>query len=242
VAVHVVVEPQERLIRFKNELDQLPPGTTDADRQDFGAPNFAFLTHLHNGHTQPESDGQPHYAHYRFGALDNGGRLEPHHRAAYEPGEWVDDLYLNYPAGGDDAEKQYTSGVVLSHGKSLVAPRPGHTWCVPGFQPYLAANSSWTPGSVTSALTWSCGLSGPGASGQLFQTDSGTGLIAPGIGTGLLSLNGLRISGLVGRTSVASSGSAAVARLIVNPEAPRATAPAPPAPYRRTSRRVKPPR
>src|SRR6478735_3599934 len=74
----------------------------------------------------------------------------------------------------------YTSGVVLSHGKSLVAPRPGHTWCVPGVQPYLALNSSRTPGSVTSPRTWSCGLSGPGASGQFFHTDSGTGRIACG--------------------------------------------------------------
>src|SRR3954454_3288979 len=89
------------IVRFENHLDILPAGMTDADRQDFGAPNHAFLTHLHNGHTACESDGQPHYAHHRFNPL---GR--EHNRAAYEPGEWVDDLYLNYPAGGDDAEKQ----------------------------------------------------------------------------------------------------------------------------------------
>src|SRR3954462_3375463 len=93
------------ILRLKNELDALPDGMQEADRQDFGAPNHAFLTHLHNGHTQPESDGQPHYSHYRFGALGRGENGD-HYRKAYEPGEWVDNLYLNYPAGGDDAEKQ----------------------------------------------------------------------------------------------------------------------------------------
>jgi FtsP/CotA-like multicopper oxidase with cupredoxin domain len=93
------------IIRLKNELDALPDGMQETDRQDFGAPNHAFLTHLHNGHTQPESDGQPHYSHYRFGALGRGENGD-HYRKAYEPGEWVDNLYLNYPAGGDDAEKQ----------------------------------------------------------------------------------------------------------------------------------------
>src|SRR3954451_24149233 len=85
------------LVRFENHLDV----SNGFDRQDFGAPNYSFLTHLHNGHTAPESDGNPHYAAYRFGPF---GREE--HRAAWEPGEWVDQLYLGYPAGGDDREKQ----------------------------------------------------------------------------------------------------------------------------------------
>ena len=89
------------IVRFENHLDVLPAGMTDADRQDFGSPNHAFLTHLHNGHTGCESDGNPHYTHHRFGPL---GRED--HEAAYQPGEWVDNLYLNYPAGGDDSEKQ----------------------------------------------------------------------------------------------------------------------------------------
>ena len=89
------------IVRFENHLDVLPAGMTDADRQDFGSPNHAFLTHLHNGHTGRESDGNPHYTHHRFGPL---GRED--HEAAYQPGEWVDNLYLNYPAGGDDSEKQ----------------------------------------------------------------------------------------------------------------------------------------
>jgi FtsP/CotA-like multicopper oxidase with cupredoxin domain len=74
------------LVRFENHLDENP---YNLDRQDFGAPDWAFLTHLHNGHTAPECDGNPH-----------------HKPDAYRPGEWVDNMYLNYPAGGDDAEKQ----------------------------------------------------------------------------------------------------------------------------------------
>jgi FtsP/CotA-like multicopper oxidase with cupredoxin domain len=86
------------LVRFENHLDKNPD---NLDRQDFGAPNYSFMTHLHNGHTAPESDGQPHYGAYRFGPQ---GRFT--HEAAWEPGEWVDQLYLGYPAGGDDREKQ----------------------------------------------------------------------------------------------------------------------------------------
>jgi FtsP/CotA-like multicopper oxidase with cupredoxin domain len=85
------------LVRFENHLEE----SNGYDRQDFGAPNYSFLTHLHNGHTAPESDGQPHYSHHRFAPL---GRLD--HEAAFEPGEWIDQMYLGYPAGGDDREKQ----------------------------------------------------------------------------------------------------------------------------------------
>jgi FtsP/CotA-like multicopper oxidase with cupredoxin domain len=77
------------LVRFENDLDLNP---FCRDRQDFGSPDWAFLTHLHNGHTAPESDGQPHHL------VDHGG--------GYEPGEWCDNLYLAYPAGGDEREKQ----------------------------------------------------------------------------------------------------------------------------------------
>src|SRR5574341_1280143 len=78
------------LVRFENDLDLNP---LCRDRQDFGAPDWAFLTHLHNGHTAPESDGQPHH----LGMTHEGG---------YQPGEWSDNLYLMYPAGGDEREKQ----------------------------------------------------------------------------------------------------------------------------------------
>jgi FtsP/CotA-like multicopper oxidase with cupredoxin domain len=77
------------LVRFENDLDLNP---LNLDRQDFGAPDWAFLTHLHNGHTAPESDGNPHHM------TDNKG--------GYQPGQWVDNLYLNYPAGNDPCEKQ----------------------------------------------------------------------------------------------------------------------------------------
>jgi FtsP/CotA-like multicopper oxidase with cupredoxin domain len=80
------------LVRFENHLDENPLGL---DRQDFGAPDLSFLTHLHNGHTAPESDGNPHYT-MKFGPQHEG----------YRPGMSVDNLYLNWPAGGDDREKQ----------------------------------------------------------------------------------------------------------------------------------------
>jgi len=77
------------LVRFENDLDFNPECLP---RQDFGAPDWAFLTHLHNGHTAPESDGNPNHL------VDNDG--------GYLPGQWCDNLYLNYPAGNDDREKQ----------------------------------------------------------------------------------------------------------------------------------------
>ena len=57
-------------MRFENHLGD----DNGYDRQDFGAPNYSFLTHLHNGHTAPESDGQPHYGAYRFGPLGRHAR------------------------------------------------------------------------------------------------------------------------------------------------------------------------
>jgi FtsP/CotA-like multicopper oxidase with cupredoxin domain len=85
------------LVRFENHLDV----DNGLDRQDFGAPNYSALTHLHNGHTAPESDGNPHYAHHRFAPMNRFT-----HEAAFEPGEWIDQMYLGYPAGNDDNEKQ----------------------------------------------------------------------------------------------------------------------------------------
>jgi FtsP/CotA-like multicopper oxidase with cupredoxin domain len=80
------------LVRFENHLDDNPMGL---DRQDFGSPDQSFLTHLHNGHTAPESDGNPHYS-MRYGPKYQG----------YKPGQFVDNLYLNWPAGNDEREKQ----------------------------------------------------------------------------------------------------------------------------------------
>lgn len=80
------------LVRFVNRLDENP---LNLDRQDFGAPDWSFLTHLHNAHTAPESDGNPSYA-MNYGPMRHG----------YPPGTWCDNLYLNWPAGGDSREKQ----------------------------------------------------------------------------------------------------------------------------------------
>ncbi len=80
------------LVRFENHLDENPYGL---DRQDFGAPDLSFLTHLHNAHTAPESDGNPHYS------MIAGPRY-----GGYGPRTFCDNLYLNWPAGNDDTEKQ----------------------------------------------------------------------------------------------------------------------------------------
>lgn len=73
------------LVRFENKLN-IDNGLSS---QNFGAPDRAFLTHLHNGHTAPESDGNPN-----------------HKPCPYGPGQWVDNLYLNWSPDGDDREKQ----------------------------------------------------------------------------------------------------------------------------------------
>jgi FtsP/CotA-like multicopper oxidase with cupredoxin domain len=94
---------QPSMVHFCNHLgDNNVDGHDVYDTQDFGAPNQAFLTHLHNGHTAPESDGQPHYSAWRFG-YDSSRTT---HDAAWRPNEWVNQLYLGYPAGGDSREKQ----------------------------------------------------------------------------------------------------------------------------------------
>jgi len=80
------------LLRFVNRIDENPLGL---DRQDFGAPDGSALIHLHNAHTAPESDGNPHYS-MNYGPKAHG----------FQVGTWVDQLYLNWPAGGDQREKQ----------------------------------------------------------------------------------------------------------------------------------------
>lgn len=72
------------IVRFENHLGNNPYGL---DLGDFGRP--VFLTHLHNGHSAPESDGNPFHRHH-----------------SYEPGEVCDNLYLNWPPDGDPREKQ----------------------------------------------------------------------------------------------------------------------------------------
>lgn len=73
------------LVRFENMLND----DHGLDSQNFGAPDRAFLTHLHNAHTAPESDGNPF-----------------HKPCPYGPGQWVENLYLNWASDGDERERQ----------------------------------------------------------------------------------------------------------------------------------------
>jgi FtsP/CotA-like multicopper oxidase with cupredoxin domain len=73
------------LVRFQNQLAE----DNGLDWGDFGDPERGFLTHLHNAHTACESDGNPNDTHHQ-----------------YCHGQWVDNMYLNYPAGGDAREMQ----------------------------------------------------------------------------------------------------------------------------------------
>jgi FtsP/CotA-like multicopper oxidase with cupredoxin domain len=94
---------QPALVRFDNRLD-VNPDPANLPRGDFGSPDQTALIHLHNAHTAPESDGNPHYF---FHAYD--GRTDPRTGrpvTGYPPGTHCDNLYLNWAAGGDDTEKQ----------------------------------------------------------------------------------------------------------------------------------------
>jgi hypothetical protein len=73
-------------VRFENLLGENPLGL---DRNDFGSPEWGFLTHLHNAHTACESDGQPNYA-----------------RPGYPPEPVVRQPLPELPAGQRSGEKQ----------------------------------------------------------------------------------------------------------------------------------------
>jgi FtsP/CotA-like multicopper oxidase with cupredoxin domain len=104
---------QPVILRFDNQIANTAKGFDPKTLSDFGSPEMGFLTHLHNGHTAPESDGQPHYrANQQFTQAGGikGGNYSP---LGYMPGDWVDNMYLNFPAGlvdgqgdPDDCEKQ----------------------------------------------------------------------------------------------------------------------------------------
>jgi FtsP/CotA-like multicopper oxidase with cupredoxin domain len=136
-------------VRFENHL-------TDAnirgyDLQDFGAPNRSFLTHLHNGHTAPESDGQPHYSAWRFDRADR----QEHYEKAFEPGEWIDQMYLGFPAGNDYKEMQsffwFHDHV---HGHTGANVYKGMVGLMPIYDPFNPAipNSGKDPGDETKGL------------------------------------------------------------------------------------------
>src|SRR5262245_45720807 len=89
------------IVRFENHLD-FNPDPVNLPRQDFGDFEQRFLIHLHNGHTAPESDGNPHYA-MTSGPKNHG---YPVFNKLTGERSFVDNLYLNWPAHGDEREKQ----------------------------------------------------------------------------------------------------------------------------------------
>jgi FtsP/CotA-like multicopper oxidase with cupredoxin domain len=119
---------QPIVVRYENDLDLNPQCL---DRGDFGAPDWAVLTHLHNGHTAPESDGQPH------DMQDNEG--------GYRPGQWVDSSYLVYAAGGDDAEKQ---AYLWFHDHRMHHTGPNVYKGQVGLMPHYDIQSKWNPTGI----------------------------------------------------------------------------------------------
>jgi FtsP/CotA-like multicopper oxidase with cupredoxin domain len=119
---------QPIVVRYENDLDLNP---RCLNRGDFGAPDWAVLTHLHNGHTAPESDGQPN------DMQDNDG--------GYQPGQWVDSSYLVYPAGGDDAEKQ---SYLWFHDHRMHHTGPNVYKGQVGLMPHYDINSQWNPTGI----------------------------------------------------------------------------------------------
>ena len=138
------------LVRFENQLDENPLGL---DRQDFGTPDWSFLTHLHNGHTAPESDGNPHYS-MRYGPKAHG----------YLPKMLVDNLYLNWPAGGRTARSRASSGSTTTG------------WTTPGRTSTRVWSASTRSTTRRTAWTWatSAGASGCPASGRTTPTAAST--------------------------------------------------------------------
>jgi FtsP/CotA-like multicopper oxidase with cupredoxin domain len=140
---------QPIIVRYENDLDLNPQCL---NRGDFGAPDWAVLTHLHNGHTAPESDGQPH------SMQDNEG--------GYRPGQWVDSSYLVYPAGGDDAEKQ---SYLWFHDHRMHHTGPNVYKGQVGLMPHYDIASKWNPTGIDGGDETQ-GLRLPGV-----RTDNGDG-------------------------------------------------------------------
>jgi FtsP/CotA-like multicopper oxidase with cupredoxin domain len=140
---------QPIIVRYENDLDMNP---NCLNRGDFGAPDWAVLTHLHNGHTAPESDGQPH------DMQDNDG--------GYRPGQWVDSSYLVYSAGGDDAEKQC---YLWFHDHRMHHTGPNVYKGQVGLMPHYDIQSQWNPTGIDGGdETQGCRIPG-------VRTDNGDG-------------------------------------------------------------------
>jgi len=84
---------QPCLVRFENML-QGWTGSGWTDGADYGVPSS--LTHLHNGHTSPESDGNPNQCPLGY---------DSYYAKTSRP-YYYDNLYLNYPPDSDDTECQ----------------------------------------------------------------------------------------------------------------------------------------
>jgi len=86
-------------VHFENCLQGWTGSKWSDGGADFGVPSC--LTHLHNGHTSPESDGNPNQCQFGYDSY-------------YAPtgannGRWYyDNLYWNHPPDGDDSECQST--------------------------------------------------------------------------------------------------------------------------------------
>ncbi len=146
------------LVRFENHLDENPLGL---DRQDFGSPDWSFLTHLHNGHTAPESDGNPHYSmrygpkHHGYSAQDVGRQPVPELAGRWRrPGEAELLLVPRPPDGPHGLER------LQGHGRPLPHLRPeersGHGRRAPGATgcPASAPTTPTGPSTSTTTSRW----------------------------------------------------------------------------------------
>jgi FtsP/CotA-like multicopper oxidase with cupredoxin domain len=87
------------IVHFENLLQGWTGSKWNDGGADFGVPSC--LTHLHNGHTSPESDGNPNQSQYGYDSY--------YAPSGANNGKWYyDNQYLNWPPDGDDAEKQST--------------------------------------------------------------------------------------------------------------------------------------
>ena len=90
------------LVRFENQLDDNPRASTSRTSARRTAPSSPTSTTATPRRSRTASRTTPTTA-----SADERADIEAtHYRAAWEPGEWVNQMYLGYPAGGDDREKQ----------------------------------------------------------------------------------------------------------------------------------------
>jgi hypothetical protein len=118
------------VVRFINRLDENP---MNLDRQDFGAPDASFLTHLHNAHTAPESDGNPHYS------MVNGPKY--HGYSLADHGMWFDTWPLVQHLPDEQRPLHMTFG-----DDSKISPERIQEWVDPSDEFGMPIN--WSEGDV----------------------------------------------------------------------------------------------